>query len=70
MSDQHVGYVVTLDAAMPAEDSAHLIDLIARLRGVTSVNPIVRDLNTELAYERALRDLRGKVAAVLWDIPR
>lgn len=67
MSDRHLGYVVTLDATLKDEDSAHLLDLIGRMRGVTSIKSIVQDMGTEIAYERALRDLRGKIAAVLWE---
>jgi hypothetical protein len=70
VTDRHLGYVVTLDAALHAEDSAHLLDLIARMRGVYSVKPIVQDMGTQIAYERALRDLRAKIADVLWDKPK
>jgi hypothetical protein len=70
MTDRHLGYLVTLDAAAHAEDSAHLLALIARMRGVSSVKPVVQDMHSEIAYERALRDLRTKIAAVLWDTPK
>jgi hypothetical protein len=70
VSDRHLGYLVTLDSALRAEDSAHLLDLIARMRGVTSVKPVVQDMKTEIAYERALRDLREKIADVLWEKPK
>ena len=70
MTDRHLGYLVVLDTTLHAEDSAHLLDLIARMRGVSSVKPIVQDMATEIAYERALRDLRAKLADVLWDTPK
>lgn len=66
MTDRHIAYVVTLERATRADDSQHLLDLIARMRGVASVEPVVQNGATEAAYQRALHDLRGQVAAVLW----
>jgi hypothetical protein len=66
MTDRHIAYVVTLDHAVRADVSQHLIDLISRLNGVVSVEPVVQNGATEAAYQRALAEIRGQVAEVLW----
>lgn len=66
MTDRHIAYVVTLDRATRADDSKHLIDLIGRMKGVVSVEPVVQNGATEAAYQRALHELREQVAGVLW----
>lgn len=66
MTDRHIAYLVILDRPMREDDSQHLVDLIGRMKGVSSVAPVAQDVTTEVAYQRALADLRTKVAAVLW----
>lgn len=66
MTDRHIAYVVVLDITTRADDSQHLLDLIRRMKGVYSVEPLVQDSGSEVAHQRALRDLREQVAAVLW----
>lgn len=69
MTDRHIAYSLVLDVTMRSDDAQPLLDLIRRLKGVYSVEPVIQDMGTEVAYERARHDLREQIGAVLYPPP-
>lgn len=66
MTTRHAGYVVTLKADIREDDAERLIAAILMLSPVASVEPIVADFDLHIAAERAKRELREQMIAVLW----
>ena len=66
MTDRHIGFIVTLEETLRADDAQHIIEAIRQLRNVASVVPIKQDMNSEIAHERALRDLREQLRDIVW----
>lgn len=61
MSDRHIGYVVVLDTALRDDDSAEIIKAIRLLRGVVSVQPVVRDPHDMINRSQAVHELKQKL---------
>lgn len=64
MTDRIKGFIVTLDADYREDDIKPLADAIARLRGVVSVVPSVRNADDVMNRQRVESELRDKLFRV------
>ena len=53
MTDRHSGYVVTLASDIREDDAEAIITALGQIRGVISVTPVVADVQTAVASQRA-----------------
>lgn len=65
MTDRHVAYTVTLVKPIREDDAQRIIEAIQMVKGVRSVVPVVADVNTHLAFERAYDIVKRKVFEAL-----
>lgn len=68
MSDRHSGYIVVLENDVRDDDSEAWQNAIRMMKGVVSVKPIVADIQSTIAKERAKRGVVEKVYALLKDL--
>ena len=64
MTDRHIAYTVLLKEPVREDDAEHIINAIRMIKGVHSVQPVVQDIQTAFAYERA----RSQLVAQLWKV--
>jgi hypothetical protein len=65
MTDRHAGYVVTLDRDIREDDAEAILNAIRMIKHVASVEPVIADLNHQMAVMRASTDLHAKLWSVL-----
>jgi len=66
MTDRYHSLTVVLEKDTRDDDSECIIKAIQTIKGVLSVKPHVADLNTNMAEDRAKRDLGKKLWEVLY----
>lgn len=65
MTERHVAYTVTLTKPIREDDAQRIIEAIEMIKGVRKVVPVVADINTHLAFERAYQVIYKKVFKAL-----
>lgn len=70
MTDRHKGYVVTLENDIREDDAAEIVKLIGMVKGVIAVQPIVNDISTMIAEERAREEIRNQLFDLLYPYAR
>lgn len=65
MTDRLIAFTVTLQKPIREDDAEHIIAAIKMIKGVSQVVPVVSDINTHYAFERAYRILRKRVLAAV-----
>ena len=65
MTDRLVGVVVTFHEDMRVDDAQPLIDAMRLIRGVVDVSPVVSDVVSRMAEQRAKRQLSEKLLEAL-----
>jgi hypothetical protein len=66
MTDRYNALTIVLEKNMREDDAEGLIQALQMMRGVASVTPIVADVQSHIAYERARNDLRSRVTDFLY----
>lgn len=61
MTDRHTGYVVTLAVPIREDDAEHTLNAVRQIKGVVSVDPIVREPFSETAT-KTRRDMQWAAA--------
>lgn len=69
MTDRYNAITVVLDHDIREDDAESLLNAIRMLRGVLSVTPNVTSLESHVAHDRAINELRNKLRDVLWPKP-
>lgn len=66
MTDRINSITLFLDRDIRIDDAEGLIAAARHLKGVISVEPNVVSIDSKLAEQRALQELRDKIRDVLW----
>lgn len=66
MTDRFNALTVVFEQNIREDDAQAIIAAISQFRGVASVQGNVADMNSYIAKEQALNELRGKVMDVLY----
>lgn len=66
MTDRHKGYVVVLADDIREDDAKATITAMEQIKGVISVEPIVNDVNRQMAYAKARNVLAKRIWVALY----
>lgn len=66
MTDRINSITLFLDRDIRIDDAESLIAAVRHLRGIIDVQPNVVSIDSKLAEQRALHELRDKILDVLW----
>lgn len=61
-----IAFVVVLEDSLNAEDKDTAVSLLKMIRGVASVRPVLEDMDSVLARDRATMDIRKDIMDVLF----
>lgn len=61
-----IAFVVALEDSLNEEDMDRIVSLLKMIRGVASVRPVLEDMDSVLARDRATMDIRKDILAVLF----
>lgn len=64
MTDRYFAFTVVLDHDIRDDDAQPIISAIQHIKGVLTVEPHTANFESQMAEERAKRDLRKK----LWEV--
>lgn len=71
MTDRLKGFVVTLEEDHREDDAEPIADALMMIKGVISVEPVVRNVDDLMNRERVRRELLGQVLDLIEkDVPR
>ncbi len=65
MTNLYSGYIVVLEKDMREDDAESTINAIKMIKGVSSVKPIISDINIQMAKEKARSELTSKIISIL-----
>jgi hypothetical protein len=65
MTDRLIAFTVTLQNPIREDDAEHIKAAIGMIKGVSKVVPVVSDINTHYAFERAYRKIYRRVFKAL-----
>ena len=63
MTDKYNAVVVVLEENIRSDDAKDLLNAIRMIKGVTSVEPNIVDINSHIAYSQACTHYKSR----LWD---
>lgn len=61
MTDEHAGYIVTLNTDIREDDAESILTALRMVRGVLSVEPVVANLDLHMAEDRARYGFRSRL---------
>lgn len=66
MTDRHSGYLVTLEADVREDDAERIRDALGMVKGVLTVEPVLADIGTQIAQQRAEQTIRVQIGNILY----
>lgn len=63
MTDRHAGYIVALEEDIREDDAEETLNAIRNIKRVVGVEPIIRSIESDLAYLR----VRSEIATKFFD---
>jgi len=65
MTDRHIGYVVTLEGSIRKDDAEAIVNAIRMVKGVIAVEPVLENIGTQMAEQKARHAIEKRLWAVL-----
>lgn len=65
MTDRHAAYLITLDHDTRSDDAEATLTALRMVRGVLDVQPVLTDLDQQIAQTRADNEWRNRIYKML-----
>jgi hypothetical protein len=68
MTDHHTAYIITLDKDIKEDDAEILMSALMMIKGVISVSPVISDIQSHVAEQRANLKLKDKLINLIQEL--